>query len=158
MQSGWQGEQTRQFGGNQQMGMRLQDVQTPQEQSVTDAVVWATEACAWCADQCIQLADPNMVECVRLCIDVAELGETALAMLPRRSRHAATVLQAFQQAAEACAQECSRHQHAHCQECAEALGHAIDAIQGFLGGGAQQMSQQMGETGMQTQSQMMSPQ
>lgn len=135
-------------GGGQQMGMRLQDVQSQQERAALDAVVHSVEVCGFCADQCIQEADPHMVECVRRCEDVVELGETVLALLPRQSRQSQPVLQAFQQAAQTCAQECAQHQHAHCQDCAQALGQATSAIQQYLGQGGQAMDQQMSQQGM----------
>jgi hypothetical protein len=140
-QQGGQSMGGQQMGG-QQMGLRLQDVQSPQERAALDAVVHGVEVCGFCADQCIQEADPHMVECIRRCEDVVELGETVLALLPRQSPQAGPVLQAFQQAAQACAQECGQHQHAHCQDCARVLWQAVDAIQQYLGQGGQQMAQQ----------------
>lgn len=134
MQSGQTGGQT---------GLRLQDVETPQQQAAADAVAQAIRVCGWCADQCIQLADPHMVECVRRCEDVVELGETGLALLPRNSAQTPTVMRAFEQAAEACARECAQHQHAHCQECAQVLPWAADA--------ARQLAQSFGQQGGQTQ-------
>jgi hypothetical protein len=118
----------------------------PQQRSALYGVVDAIEVCEWCADQCIQEGDPNMLECVRLCEDVSELGELTLALVPRNSRFAGTVAQTFQQAAQACLQECSRHPHNHCQECANVLGQAVTTTQSLV-----QSGQQMG--GMQAQTQ-----
>lgn len=140
-QEGQAVQQSRQT--TQPMGMRFADVETLEERAVIEGVVQSINACGWCADQCVQLADKNMVECVRLCEDVTEIGEAALVLLSRRSRNTATVLQAFEQAAEACAVECSQHQHEHCQECVEALDYAIDSIQQYLGVGSQQMAQSL---------------
>lgn len=129
-----QGTQIQQPGrqavqGGQQMGLRYQDVTNPQDQAAVDNVAWAVQVCEWCADQCIELADPSMTECIRLCEDVSDLGRAALGLMPRRSRHAQQHLQTVIQAMQACAQECSQHQHAHCQECAQALGQAAESIQ-----------------------------
>lgn len=121
--------------GGQQMGMALRDVETPQERAAVDAITRAIQVCGFCADQCVQQADPSMIDCIQLCEDVTEIGETALAIIPRDSRFTGSVLQTFRQAAQACAQECSRHHHAHCQECAQELDRAIDAVDAFLGGG-----------------------
>ena len=101
--------------------------------SVADAV----EVCGWCADQCIQEADPTMIECIRLCEDVVELGETVLATVPRSSRFAADIVATFQQAAQVCAQECGRHRHAHCQECATVLGETLTASEQLIGAQSQ---------------------
>jgi hypothetical protein len=110
-----------------EMGMRLQDVQTPQQWEAVQQINYALQVCGFCADQCIQEADSSMIECIRLCEDVTELGEVALALLPRQSRFAGSILETFAQAADACAQECGQHHHAHCQECAEVLPQAAQA-------------------------------
>ncbi len=128
------GQGSQQFGqGGQQggMGLALQDVETPDQRAAVDSVSRAIQVCGWCADQCIQAADPNMIECIRLCHDVAELGETVLSLLPRNSRYSQQILRAFEQAAQACAQECGQHNHAHCQECAQVLPGAAQAVQQF---------------------------
>lgn len=124
-----QGSGVQQSG--QQLGLRLQDVETPQQYQLIDDVARAIQVCEWCADQCVQDADPNMVECIRLCEDVSELGQTVLALVPRQSRYAGQVLQAFEQAVQACGQECGRHQQHHCQECAQELGQTTQSIQQF---------------------------
>lgn len=119
-----------QFGA---MGGRM-----PQQHRQTlDAVAEAIELAGWCADQCIQEANPGMVECIRRCEDVVELGEAALALVPRQSSYGHTILQAFVQAAQACSQECRRHGASHCQECAQVLSGTIQAVQQFTGPMAQ---------------------
>jgi len=138
---GQQGGQLGQGGGvGQQMGLALQDVETREQRIAVDDISRAIQVCGWCADQCIQSADPNMIECIRLCEDVAELGEAALALVPRNSRFLQPVLQAFEQAAQACAQECGQHSHAHCQECAQVLPQATQSVQQFVGSWGQQQS------------------
>lgn len=113
------------------MGLRLQDVESPQQRQVVDSIARAIQTCEWCADQCIQDANPSMIECIRLCEDVSELGETLLTLVPRNSRYAQSVLQTFEQAVQACGQECGRHQTNHCQECAEVLGRTAQSLQQF---------------------------
>lgn len=135
----------RQPPGQQGMGLALQDVETPQQRAAVDAITRAIQVCEWCADQCIQLADPNMIECIRLCRDVSELGETALVLLPRSSRYAQAILASFEQAAQACRRECGHHSHAHCQECAQVLGGTSQAVQQLLASsGGQPMAQPAG--------------
>lgn len=137
-QSGQQSQYQQSGGGQQLKGLARQDVETPAERQAIEDVERAIQVCGWCADQCIQEADPMMVECIRLCEDVTELGETTLAMVPRSSRFTQSVLQTFQQAAQACAQECSQHSHAHCQECAQVLDQAVQSIQQLSAQGGQQ--------------------
>jgi len=131
-------QQTQQPHGGQQaqqpqhMNRSFWDVQTPQEQSAIDGITQSIQVCSWCAEQCIRDANPGMIECIRLCHDVAELGEVAQVLLPRQSNFAPQVLQTFMQAAQACAQECAQHQHVHCQDCAQVLNQAVDSIQQYL--------------------------
>lgn len=150
-QSAPTGQQQAQFGGQPQQGQFPQQYRRP-----LHSVAQAVQVCGWCADQCIQTADPGMIECIRLCEDVVELGETVLATVPRTSRFSNEVVQTFQQAAQACAQECSRHQASHCQECASVLQQTLSEVQqltmaGQQGGGIGQqgggVTQQMGGAG-----------
>lgn len=124
------GQQTSmQQGGSQAAGGQFRGRLSPQQRGALTNVAQAIEVCGWCADQCVQEANPNMIECIRLCEDVVELGEATLALVSRNSRFAQSITQSFQQAAQACAQECSRHQHAHCQECARVLSQVANATQ-----------------------------
>ncbi len=164
-------EQT-QHGQMGQQGMQSGGTLPQQYRASLASVAQAIAVCGWCADQCIQSADPHMIECIRLCEDVVELGETVLATVPRSSRSTPQIVQAFQQAAQACAQECGQHEDAHCQDCASVLPEAISAASQLtsagqqtagmaqqtgtptqqMGGQAQQMggqAQQMGGTGQQ---------
>lgn len=143
-----QGTQMQQPGGSaqspQQVGVRYQDATNPQDQTAVNDLAWAIQVCEWCADQCIQHADPNMIECIRLCQDVSDLGRAALGLMPRHSRHAQQHLQTVLQAVRACGQECSRHQNAHCQDCAQALNQAGQSIQQCMQQGGQQSFQSGG--------------
>lgn len=122
-----------QLGGQQGMGgQQMQGRLSPQQRSALTNVAQAVEVCGWCADQCIQEANPNMIECIRLCEDVVELGETVLALAPRNSRFTQSVVQSFQQAVDACGQECSSHQAGHCQECARVLSQVANSTQQLL--------------------------
>lgn len=145
-------QQTQQPHGGQQMAgqqtnLSFWDVQTPQERSAIDSITQSIQVCSWCAEQCIREANPSMTECIRLCHDVAELGEVAQVLLPRQSNFGPQILQTFMQAARACAQECAQHQHVHCQDCAQVLDQAVDDVQQYLqsqGGSMQQSGQQFG--------------
>ena len=132
-----QQQHSTQHGGMQGMGQQMGRLPAQQREAVMD-VAQAIAVCGWCADQCIQEASPGMTECIRLCEDVVELGETLLALAPRNSRYTQSIVQAFQQAADACAQECGRHQHGHCQDCAQTLPQAANSAQQLLQSPAQQ--------------------
>lgn len=137
----------------QQGGMQRQDAgQLPQQyRQSLDAVAQAVQVCGWCADKCIEEANPQMVECIKLCEDVVEIGEAVLALGPRSSPFTAELVQTFERAAQACARECGQHSHSHCQECAAVLPQAAQIArqlapqrgqsQQFAGGRTQQHTQ-----------------
>jgi len=133
------GQQQRQQQGRQ----ATQDAgQLPQQyRRILHTVAQSVQVCGWCADQCITEANPNMIECIRLCEDVVEIGETLLAVAPRSSRLTPDVARTFAQAAQACAQECGQHSDSHCQECASVLSQAAQSAQQLSSMGVQQGSQ-----------------
>lgn len=146
-------QSTQQMQGPSMGGAQQDGGQLPQQQrQALESVAQAAAVCGWCADQCIKTADPGMIECIRMCEDVVEIGETLLAVAPRSSRFTADLAQTFSRAAQACAQECGRHSQSHCQECASVLPQAAQAAQQLpmmgsgmqqgMGQQAQQMSQQ----------------
>lgn len=132
---------TGQMGTGQQPGYRLQDVQSPQERTAIDAITRAIEICEWCADQCVAEGDPNMAECIRLCEDVSEIGEASQVLLARKSNFGTSILQTLEQAMQACAQECSRHNRGHCQDCATVLGQSLESVRQLTGSMGQGMQQ-----------------
>ena len=139
MQTAQSGMQTAQSGmQTAQSGMQTGGTLPQQYRAPLASVAEAVEVCGWCADQCIQEADPMMIECIRLCEDVVELGETVLATVPRNSRFSNEIVATFQRAAQACAQECGRHRHAHCQECATVLGETLVTSEQLIDSNPQQ--------------------
>lgn len=74
-----------------------------------------------CADAC--LAEPmDMTQCIRTCLDCADICTAAAKVATRRtaSNDAAVraILSACVDACSICADECDRHDHAHCKLCA----------------------------------------
>lgn len=149
--SGRTAQQPPQFQGQQQQqgGLQQQDAgQLPQQyRQSLDAVAQAIEVCGWCADKCIEEANPQMVECIKLCEDVVEIGETLLALGPRSSRFTAELVGTFERAAQTCAQECGQHPHSHCQECAAVLPQAAQIARQLSGqgGSSQQVAGGQGQ-------------
>jgi len=129
--------------GSKTMSNTLPDAQWTGLTSVAQAIA----ICEFCADQCIQEASPHMIECIRLCEDVADLGKAVLSLVPHQSRNAQPVVSAFEQAVQACAQECGQHQHAHCQECAQVLDGTLDATYQLTQAGGMQSGIQSSPSG-----------
>ena len=78
-------------------------------------------ACNHCAACCLQEPDvKNMVRCIGLDSDCAQLCEVAVALMSGGSEFAPQLCALCADVCRACAEECSRHEMDHCQQCAEA--------------------------------------
>lgn len=146
-QTGTQGMQGMQQGGA--LDVTLDQALTGEMRAALDAFVHSTEVCEWCAERCIDHG-PEMAECVRLCRDVADLASLNAQLIARDSVFGPEAAEVFVAAADACAQECSRHPQSHCQECADVLWRAVQTVQSMLAslqGGGQQGVQQQGQQG-----------
>ena len=118
--------------GGQQIGLTLDDVLTGEMRLALEDFTKTAQICEWCADQCIAEVDPMMIECIRLCRDVADLARLNLALLARDSLFGPDAAETFVVAAQACADECAQHQHEHCQECARVCRQAAESTREML--------------------------
>jgi hypothetical protein len=92
-----------------------------------DACLQCVQICTACADACLS-EEPvrELVRCIRLDLDCADICETTGKVLTRQSSWdagmAGAALQACAEACRICAEECERHSaHMdHCRICAEA--------------------------------------
>jgi hypothetical protein len=90
-------------------------------QSCIDACNACADACDHCATAC--LAEPDvkmMAECIRLDLDCASICRLAAGSMARGSDFAHALCALCADVCEACGAECARHQHDHCQQCAQA--------------------------------------
>lgn len=131
------GQQQLQPGGQQQFGTGGQAMSQPPASEFEDSLtsdmrlalhdfVQAATVCEWCADRCVT-EGPEMAECIRLCRDVADLAVQNVQFMARDSPFGPELAETFALAAEECANECARHGHSHCQECASVLGRAVES-------------------------------
>jgi hypothetical protein len=117
-------------------GMTLEQMmkQHPEATQVDlDALVECIETCSTCEAACVSCADAclseesvqELVDCIRLNLDCADLCGVTVRFLSRHSRREPRMLQdallACIVACIACAEECQRHadHHEHCAVCAE---------------------------------------
>ncbi len=85
------------------------------------------QACVLCADSCLgERAVAELVACVRLDLDCADVCESTQRVLSRRTGEddalVRVLVKACAEACRLCGEECDRHaaQHEHCWVCAEA--------------------------------------
>jgi len=97
------------------------------------------QTCTSCADACLgEKTVQNLVRCIRLNLDCADICETTGRLL---SRHTEThgpllrrQLELCREACQACGLECEKHahHHEHCRVCAEACRQCAEACQALL--------------------------
>ena len=104
-----------------------------------DALDDCAQACA--ADTAADLSEPNiteMIKCIRLCLDCADICTTTAAVVSRQATYDANVTRRLLEACVAickgCGDECERHahMHAHCRVCAEACRRCEQACRELL--------------------------
>jgi hypothetical protein len=96
---------------------------------VNEALATAARHAMFCAEMCTSCADAcsaeemDMRQCIRSCLDCADVCAATARLAVRRAGENIAVLRAMLETCirtcELCAEECARHEHAHCQLCAE---------------------------------------
>ena len=105
----------------------------------------AIDAITDCAQACIADTDPDlgeqnvteMVRCIRLCLDCADICTATAGVTSRQTDYAADVtrplLEACVAICKSCGDECERHAHMpHCRVCAEACRRCEQACRDLL--------------------------
>ena len=104
-----------------------------------DALSDCVQACN--ADNAADLGEQNvteMVKCIRLCLDCADICTATAAVTSRQTDYDANVtrplLEACVAICKSCGDECERHarMHEHCRVCAEACRSCEQACRGLL--------------------------
>jgi hypothetical protein len=108
--------------------------------AVIDALSDCAQACD--ADNAADLSEQNvaeMVTCIRLCLDCADICIATARVTSRQTDYDATVTRPLLEACAAicrsCGDECERHalMHEHCRVCAEACRRCERACRELLG-------------------------
>ncbi len=104
-----------------------------------EACYACAQACTACADACLGEANvQQLVRCIRLNLDCADVCETTGRMLSRRSEaHSPLLRKQLELCAamcQTCGDECDKHahHHAHCRVCRDACRACADACQTML--------------------------
>ena len=76
-------------------------------------------SCSRCADACLHEQDPRaLARCIKLDLDAAATCRLAAEAMARHSEFAGAMAAFCAIVCDRCAEECARHDHAHCQDCA----------------------------------------
>ncbi len=92
-----------------------------ENQILIEALTQCITHCNNCAQACLGEEDVKMMSnCIRTDIACAEVCSTALKLVTFKSQFTESYLKVCAEICNACADECSKHKHQHCQDCAEA--------------------------------------
>lgn len=106
---------------------------TDTSQACIDACNTCADACDRCATACLQEHDiAMMARCIRLDMDCTAICRLAAGWIARGSDFAQPLCRLCAQVCQACADECGRHTHGHCQRCAEACRACAAACQAMV--------------------------
>lgn len=104
-----------------------------------DALSDCAQACTACADDCLSERNvAELVKCIRLDLDCADVCTATLRVVSRQTEYDAGItrplLDACATTCASCADECERHagMHEHCRVCAEACRRCEQACRQLL--------------------------
>jgi hypothetical protein len=104
-----------------------------------DALSDCAQACTACADDDLSEQDvAELVKCIRLCLDCADVCTATLRVVSRQTEYDANVTRSLLEACvvvcKSCGDECERHahMHEHCRVCAEACRRCEQACRELL--------------------------
>jgi hypothetical protein len=107
--------------------------------STIDALSDCAQACTACADDCLSEQNvAELIKCIRLNLDCADVCTATLRVLSRQTEYDANLtrpqLRACVAACKSCGDECQRHagMHEHCRVCAEACRRCEQACNELL--------------------------
>ncbi len=90
-------------------------------------------ACNHCADACLNEDHVQMmVKCIRTDRVCAEICSTAHQVLSTSYENVKDLLLVCIRICEECATECEKHDHDHCQQCAEACRECAEACKAYM--------------------------
>lgn len=90
-------------------------------------------ACNYCADACLDEENVKMMkDCIRTDRVCAEVCSTVNQVLITGYKNVNALVEYCISVCTDCAEECSNHEHQHCQDCAKACKECIDACKSYL--------------------------
>lgn len=101
-------------------------------ETLVDTVVACQKACNHCFDACLKEDHVAMMaECIRTDRDCADICGMVAAFADRDSHLFMDLVALCAKACAACAEECEKHDHDHCQACAKACRECEEACRAF---------------------------
>ncbi|MNH85917.1 hypothetical protein D3C87_208270 [compost metagenome] len=92
-----------------------------------EASLECMNACNYCYVSSLKEYElASLRDCIRIVRECADICMFTADALSRGTIFAKEILELCAKACEACAEECSKHEHDHCQKCAEACKRMIE--------------------------------
>lgn len=89
--------------------------------------------CNYCADACLEEENVKMMkDCIRTDKVCAEVCSALNTVLATGYQNVEGLVKYCMEICNACAQECSKHDHDHCQKCAQACRECVEACEQYL--------------------------
>lgn len=113
-----------------------QDLRVDELTAALEALVDCAAHCRACADACLAGDDvAAMARCIRSDLDCAAICDATAEVIAQPADSGAPWRKQLEVCIEmcgVCAEECGSHDHAHCQECADACRRCAEACQALL--------------------------
>ena len=99
-----------------------------QQSKLLEILAECAAACNNCLTACLAEQDvKNMMECIKLNMDCAQICQVTTSFISRNSDHAKHLMKECTEICNKCAEECAKHKATHCQECAEVCRKCAEA-------------------------------
>ncbi|HKL37020.1 MAG TPA: four-helix bundle copper-binding protein [Salegentibacter sp.] len=89
--------------------------------------------CNYCADACLDEDNVKMMkDCIRTDRVCAEVCAALNQVLAIKYNDVEGLVEYCKKVCQSCADECSKHDHQHCKDCAEACKECVSACEAYL--------------------------
>jgi hypothetical protein len=90
-------------------------------------------ACKYCASSCLEEENvQSITKCIKTDLDCANICSITLDLLIGNSVNAVKAIELCKDICADCAAECEKHDHDHCQRCADACRRCEEHCRNFL--------------------------
>lgn len=101
---------------------------------LSEALTNCINHCNICADDCLEEDNVQMMaQCIRLDRICADACNTLNNVHATQYKEINDLVQYCTKICDDCAEECEKHEHQHCKECAKACRECAEACRGFVG-------------------------
>ncbi|WP_040586417.1 four-helix bundle copper-binding protein [Spirosoma luteum] len=98
------------------------------DDTLIQTLINCARACDYCATACLQDSDVQMMSrCIALDRDCADICFQGARLLERNAEISHQFLIICEEICRMCADECGKHDHDHCRECADACRTCAEA-------------------------------